>query len=780
MCFVEIDDDGPCIRVTEYRPRPLRISIPGPPRRRCSNSSSSSSSSDTSSTSSTSSTSTSTNSHDTTIIRPPRRRRRRSCDLPCEPPPWTSYTTITRRHTRTREESLIPVRTPRRRRCVDVDVWEREPAYYIENRNLSIRKNPVPSRRRFSIATLRGLQQPGLSKKMNRLIKTENTVISAHEKAGRERVSIASQLSEWGESTDDDAVSDISDKLGVLLAEMGEQEDVYAQNLEDYRTLLKHIRDTESSVQPSRDYRAKVADDIQKQKLKDPNSMKVETLEQELVRAEAQNLVAEAQLTNMTRQKLKEAFDVHLAAVVERGEKQILLARHARRLLNCLDDTPVAPGDARQEYDRAYEAKQVIEEAEKDLLAWQPSLMPIQTSASNVPANTLLPAPARKAGRARTSGAVAPDEDVVSSDESVRDIRGSVTDTQEYEGSVAEPTRDYGGMAGAVPQTDGYAPRAPAPGRFEQVVPDEQRYVGGHVRDTTRAAVIPESVGYNGPVSAGREPVGTGVGATKGIDEFITDESKGVNRTVAVAEDMYGPAGATNGMDASATDARDFTGAATGGAALQGTTVGDTSMNQTVTGAGNAYSSDAYGSTINTAKDLNVPTAQTEGLYEDNRGTVSGMDNAGVSGSMPKTQDYGRSAVGTMTDGIHDASGMTKSTSYETADMKESYTGAQDMSDSFRGARSDVNEYMGESRALDESAQGTAMDGRGQTRNVEESVSQYTDEADGSVTTRTMRETLVTRNRGGLIDGAQDTREKLQSQPQMLGGFGLQTIGVPY
>lgn len=134
---------------------------------------------------------------------------------------------------------------------------------------------------------------------MNRLVKSENSVISAHEKAGRERVSVASQLSEWGESTEDDAVSDISDKLGVLMAEMGEQEDVFAQNLEDYRTLLKHIRDTESSVQPSRDYRAKVADDIQKQKLKDPNSTKLETLEQELVRAEAQNLVAEAQLTNM-------------------------------------------------------------------------------------------------------------------------------------------------------------------------------------------------------------------------------------------------------------------------------------------------------------------------------------------------------------------------------------------------------------------------------------------------------------------------------------------------
>ena len=56
---------------------------------------------------------------------------------------------------------------------------------------------------------------------MNRLIKNENAAISAYEKAGRERVSTAKELSDWGEATEDEAVSDITDKLGVLLAEMG-------------------------------------------------------------------------------------------------------------------------------------------------------------------------------------------------------------------------------------------------------------------------------------------------------------------------------------------------------------------------------------------------------------------------------------------------------------------------------------------------------------------------------------------------------------------------------
>lgn len=153
----------------------------------------------------------------------------------------------------------------------------------------------------FSFNSLRGNVQPELSRKLFRLIKSENNLISAHESAGRERISIATQLSEWGEHTGDDAINDISDKIGVVLSEMGEQEDNYAHGLEDSRGVLKAIRNTEKSVQPSRDGKQKIADEIQKLKVKEPESAKLVVLEQELVRAEAENLVAEAQLTNIVR-----------------------------------------------------------------------------------------------------------------------------------------------------------------------------------------------------------------------------------------------------------------------------------------------------------------------------------------------------------------------------------------------------------------------------------------------------------------------------------------------
>jgi len=136
----------------------------------------------------------------------------------------------------------------------------------VRNRSLSVRSKKESggyseksgAKHRFTMASLRGMQQPDLSKKLYKLIKSENHAIGAYETAGRERVAIAQQLSEWGESTGDDAISELSDKLGVLLAEIAEQEDVYAQGLEEYRGVLKQIRNTESSVQPSRDHKGKV------------------------------------------------------------------------------------------------------------------------------------------------------------------------------------------------------------------------------------------------------------------------------------------------------------------------------------------------------------------------------------------------------------------------------------------------------------------------------------------------------------------------------------------
>jgi len=242
---------------------------------------------------------------------------------------------------------------------------------------------------RFALSSLRGIQQPELSKKLYKLIKSENHVVAAYEQAGKESQGVASQLSDWGEATEDESLSDISDKLAVLLSEIAEQEDAFAQNLEESRGTLKQIRNTESSVQPTRNHKAKILDEIAKLKQKEPESTKLVTLEQELVRAEAQSLVAEAQLTNVTRQKFKEAYDLHTAAVIERAEKQILLAQHARELLGLLDDTPIVPGEDRATYTQELAAREILNDAESSLRGWTKSHKAITSSQNKLGPNAM-------------------------------------------------------------------------------------------------------------------------------------------------------------------------------------------------------------------------------------------------------------------------------------------------------------------------------------------------------------------------------------------------------
>lgn len=177
------------------------------------------------------------------------------------------------------------------------------------------------------------------------------------------------QLSIWGEGADED-VSDVTDKLGVLLYEIGELEDQYVDRYDQYRITMKSIRNIEASVQPSRDRKQKITDQIAQLKYKEPNSPKIVVLEQELVRAEAESLVAEAQLSNITREKVKAAYTYQFDALREHCEKVAIIAGYGKHLLELIDDTPVTPGETRAAYDGYEASKAIIQDCEDALTSW--------------------------------------------------------------------------------------------------------------------------------------------------------------------------------------------------------------------------------------------------------------------------------------------------------------------------------------------------------------------------------------------------------------------------
>ncbi|KAG9249063.1 sphingolipid long chain base-responsive protein LSP1 [Calycina marina] len=210
---------------------------------------------------------------------------------------------------------------------------------------------------------------PDLAKKLSQLVKMEKNVMRSMELVGRERMEVAQQLSIWGEACDED-VSDVTDKLGVLLYEIGELEDQYVDRYDQYRVTIKSIRNIEASVQPSRDRKQKITDQIAQLKYKEPNSPKIVVLEQELVRAEAESLVAEAQLSNITREKLKAAYTYQFDALREHCEKLAIIAGYGKHLLELVDDTPVTPGETRPAYDGFEASKAIIQDCEDALTNW--------------------------------------------------------------------------------------------------------------------------------------------------------------------------------------------------------------------------------------------------------------------------------------------------------------------------------------------------------------------------------------------------------------------------
>lgn len=210
---------------------------------------------------------------------------------------------------------------------------------------------------------------PDLAKKLSQLVKMEKNVMRSLEMVAKERMEVAQQLSLWGEACDED-VSDVTDKLGVLLYEIGELEDQYVDRYDQYRVTMKSIRNIEASVQPSRDRKQKITDQIAQLKYKEPNSPRIVVLEQELVRAEAESLVAEAQLSNITREKIKAAYTYQFDALREHCEKVAIIAGYGKHLLELIDDTPVTPGETRPAYDGYEASKAIIQDCEDALTNW--------------------------------------------------------------------------------------------------------------------------------------------------------------------------------------------------------------------------------------------------------------------------------------------------------------------------------------------------------------------------------------------------------------------------
>jgi hypothetical protein len=92
--------------------------------------------------------------------------------------------------------------------------------------------------------------------------------------------------------------------------------------------------------------------------------------------------VAEAQLSNITREKLKAAFTYQFDALREHCEKLAIIAGYGKHLLELVDDTPVTPGETRNAYDGYEASKAIIQDCEDALTNWVTQNAAVKSSLS--------------------------------------------------------------------------------------------------------------------------------------------------------------------------------------------------------------------------------------------------------------------------------------------------------------------------------------------------------------------------------------------------------------
>lgn len=100
------------------------------------------------------------------------------------------------------------------------------------------------------------------------------------------------------------------------------------------------------------------------------------------MRAEAESLVAEAQLSNITREKIKAAYTYQFDALREHCEKVAIVAGYGKHLLELIDDTPVTPGETRAAYDGYEASKAIIQDCEDALTNWVTSQAAVSSKLS--------------------------------------------------------------------------------------------------------------------------------------------------------------------------------------------------------------------------------------------------------------------------------------------------------------------------------------------------------------------------------------------------------------
>lgn len=142
--------------------------------------------------------------------------------------------------------------------------------------------------------------------------------------------------------------------------------------VDQYRDTLKSISVKESSLQPSRDQKRKLREQIERLQSSLSSMDKVNNLKEQLAQLEEFTAPDEAEMSNFKRIATREGLYLLLNGMHAMSSKSDIISTFGKYIVDELDVDPVKVGEERRPYLGAEKTKRIQEDAQRAIEQWNP------------------------------------------------------------------------------------------------------------------------------------------------------------------------------------------------------------------------------------------------------------------------------------------------------------------------------------------------------------------------------------------------------------------------
>ncbi|KAF1797360.1 Eisosome component PIL1-domain-containing protein [Mucor lusitanicus] len=181
----------------------------------------------------------------------------------------------------------------------------------------------------------------------------------------------ANNLMTYGSVLGDD-LTDVTSRLGHLLIQWSNILMEFQDSVDQYRDTLKSITVKEASLQPGRDQKRKLRDQIERLQNSLSSMDKVNNLKEQLAQLEEFTAPDEAEMSNFKRIATREGLYLLLNGMHAMSSKSDIISTFGKYIVDELDVDPVKAGEERRPYTGAEKTKRIQEDAQRAIEQWNP------------------------------------------------------------------------------------------------------------------------------------------------------------------------------------------------------------------------------------------------------------------------------------------------------------------------------------------------------------------------------------------------------------------------